>query len=390
MLQCKLVVDSPEFDETADEHRTIEADGQGDPEEGESHQREVESLGQRQLLVPGGLTRNGDVGTASHPVTLDDEGGQGDGEEHQAKTGCQGLIVTAHDGQIDGGGQNVEISPQQDGVAEIRQGFDDRQQKGVGDAGTNQRPDDGAEAAPAGGSQGVARLFQGGIQGLDHPREDEVGHGGEGEGLSHDNAGVAEDEVYPEAQDSRCKPAHLAEHEDNCQTDDEGGGDDGQQGEGLHDFPQGEPGPFHHQGKGESQGGGEQPHRPRHEYAVFQDPHGGGVGPQGGDEVGRIEPSLHHHTSRQDDAEGKDYKKDQQNRDTQDGAGDEKISPNQSQSGEGASHHGQKSEKDQNASRSEPEFRGDEDRVDREQRHPEEIEPELDRRFLPFGQGEEG
>ena len=101
------------------------------------------------------------------------------------------VVLRAHDGEEDLGGQHRELSAQHDGIAEVRHALDEADEEGVRQSGPQQRQRDGREGAVGIGPQRLRRLLQAGRDALHHAAHDHEGDRREREGLRDPHAEAA-------------------------------------------------------------------------------------------------------------------------------------------------------------------------------------------------------
>jgi hypothetical protein len=145
--------------------------------------------GQRHGDARVALARHGGEVLLAQQAALDGEHRERKQREDPGQRGGAALVVLgAHDGKEDFGGQHRELPAHHDGVAEVGHAFDEADQEGIGQAGLEQRQRDRHEGLLRAGAQGLRGLFQAGRHALHHAAHDHEGNGREGKGLRHPHA----------------------------------------------------------------------------------------------------------------------------------------------------------------------------------------------------------
>ena len=108
------------------------------------------------------LAGNAGIDFAAEPALLDEEGEQGEAEEHDRQgRGASGIMLRADDREEDLGREHIVIATQHQGVAEICQAFDEAEEERIGEPRAHQRKRDGAKRGPAIGAEGLRGFFEG-------------------------------------------------------------------------------------------------------------------------------------------------------------------------------------------------------------------------------------
>ena len=124
--------------------------------------------------------------------------------------------------QIDGGGQGVVGAADNHGVGKVGDGLDEGDQKGVAQAGQEQREGDCGKDLPPAGPHVPGGLLQGGVYVFQQALEHHVTHWEEGKGLDNHDAPEAIDAVVIDFKPLAGNNAGLAEEHNHGQRKDEG------------------------------------------------------------------------------------------------------------------------------------------------------------------------
>ena len=253
---------------------------------------------------PAGLAREGGGGLGFQIELLYGEHGQCDAQQHHGHGRGAGLVIGAGDLQVDGGGQRVVGAADDHGVGEVRDGLDERHQKGVAQTRQHQRKGHAGEHLPAAGAHVPGGLLQGGIDVFQQALEHHVADGEEGQRLHDDDAPVAVDAVVIYAQQKPGDDAGLAEEHDHGQGQHEGRRHHRQHGD---DLEQAAGEPVHadidlHIGEKETHQGGEDAHHEAHPKGVGDRLDEGGHG-EDPVEVRQAEAAVAHKAVHQQDGQ---------------------------------------------------------------------------------------
>jgi hypothetical protein len=203
--------------EEQDEERHGHAGPEQDPLHGRTHHLEDGA---------GRLPGDGHVLLARHPVALGEKGQhRGDQQDNGQGSPTRQIIHPRHL-EIDLDRQDREPAPAQDeGISEVRNGLDEKNQEGAGDSGKAEGQRHPPEGLPAGGPQVRRRILQRAAQRLQDAPQGEVGDREEGEDLGQQEAAHPVDGELLEAEELTGDQAVVAEEQDDGEGTDERGRD---------------------------------------------------------------------------------------------------------------------------------------------------------------------
>ena len=213
---------APGREQRADGHADVHHDDENRRQRAQGGQRDRDRLVLDQHPGAAGLARQGSGGLALQVVLLNGEHQQRDAQQHHGHRRRALLVHGAGDLQVDRGGQRIVTATDDHRVGEIGDGFDERHQEGVAQAGQQQRQRHRGEHLPAGSAHVPGRLLHGGVDVLQQALHHHVAHREEGQRLHDDDAPVAVDVVVVDAQHEASDQARLAEQHDHRQGKHEG------------------------------------------------------------------------------------------------------------------------------------------------------------------------
>ena len=217
MGRGEAVVNAPHLNEGSNRNQDVDGQHDGGHQEAEAayqtHNLGIVDHG----AFPGSLAGYGDVGLLFNPVLGQDEEDDGDIQQHHRYRGAALYVVAADGLQVHLGGQGGEVAADGHGVGEVGYGFDEHQQEGVGDAGPYQGDRHRTEGAPLGGTQVPGRVFNAGVDGLQHARQQQERDGEIGDRLYEDQAFQPVDVGVAPAQETVSYQAPAAEQHDDGQ-----------------------------------------------------------------------------------------------------------------------------------------------------------------------------
>ena len=114
MAQGQRVVEAPFLEKAAGENHQIDHDGQRCPGQGKTSRDRNDRARQRRAQATVAFAAYGDIAAPREQPPLDQEQGQRKSQQdHGEDRGAPRILLHAHDGEVDRGGQYLQIAAEQ-------------------------------------------------------------------------------------------------------------------------------------------------------------------------------------------------------------------------------------------------------------------------------------